>query len=479
MTLRKQAFSCVRWTTFSSLGRAALQFAQIAILAHLLTPADFGLIALVVAIVAFLQIFADAGISYAIIHYQDIAQEQLSSLYWLNVGVCVFLALALAASSYWVASWYQQPSLQYLLMLAAVTLVVGALGQQVRVLAQKNLRFADLAKVELISASVGFVVAVSLAWMGAGVYSPIVGSMITAAVGCLLVWLRLADGWRPQARLRLFEIRQFLKFGAYMVGNNLAYTFNSQVDILLGGRSLGVQSMGLYSVSKDLNLRISYIINPIITQVGLPVMAKAQGDVILLKRVFLQTMRMTASANSPIYIALTVFAPEVVGLLFGAQWLAAIPLMQIFAMWALIRSIGNPIGILLMACGRADLSFKWNLTWLFIMPPTIWLGSQFGAEGMAIAMTSLGILAYWPNWYFLVRPLCGAKLGEYSVQMAVPLGLSMLGGIAGYFSIYLLEGNLLRLMLGVLVGGLVYLGLSWRFNRVWVDAMMELVKSQG
>ena len=125
MKLRHQAFSGVRWTTFSSLGRAVLQFLQIALLARLLTPADFGLIALVIAIMAFLQVFADAGISNAIIHYQDIAQEQLSSLYWLNVSVSVVMALMLAASSYWVAKWYNQPSLQYLLMLAAITLVVG------------------------------------------------------------------------------------------------------------------------------------------------------------------------------------------------------------------------------------------------------------------------------------------------------------------------------------------------------------------
>jgi O-antigen/teichoic acid export membrane protein len=475
MTLRKQTFSGVRWTTFSSLGRAVLQFVQIAILARLLAPSDFGLIAVVVSIMAFLQIFADAGISNAIIHYQDIAKEQLSSLYWLNVSVSAILALTLVASSHWVAYWYQQPALQYLLMLAAVTLVVGALGQQIRVLAQKNLRFADLAKVELVAALFGFLVAVPLAWMGAGVYALIAGSLTTAAVGCLLVWLRLSDGWRPQARLRLAEIRQFIKFGAYMVGNNLANTLISQIDILLGGRLLGVQSIGLYSVPKDLSLRIGNIINPIITQVGLPVMAKAQGDEALLKKVYLQTMRMTASVNFPIYMALGLFAPEIVHLLLGQQWHDAIPLLQIFAIWALLRSTGNPVGSLLMARGRADLSFKWNMVWLLIMAPAIWIGSQFGVSGMAIAMTVLGVLAYWPNWYFLVRPLCGAKLGEYSAQMAVPLGLSIFAGLAGYLSSYLLEGDLLRLEIGVLLGSSVYIGLSWLFNRVWVEAMMGLL----
>jgi lipopolysaccharide exporter len=475
MSLRNKTFSAVRWTTFSSLGRAALQFLQIAILARLLAPADFGLIALVVSIMAFLQIFSDAGISNAIIHYQDITQEQLSSLYWLNVSVSTVLALTLASSSYWVASWFQQPALQYLLILAAVTLVVGALGQQIRVRAQKNLRFADLARVELIASLVGFVAAVSLAWMGAGVYALIAGSLTTAAVGCLLVWLRLAEGWRPQAQFRLAEIGQFIKFGAYMVGNNLANTFNSQIDILLGGRLLGVQSIGLYSVPKDLSLRISDIMNPIISQVGLPVMAKAQGDEALLKRVYLQTMRMTASINFPIYVALELFAPEIIHLLLGQQWHDAIPLLRIFAIWALLRSTGNPVGSLLMARGRADLSLKWNMVWLLIMPPSIWAGSQFGVSGMAIAMASLSVLVYWPNWYFLVRPMCGAKLGEYSAQLAVPLILSIIAGLVGYASAYLLDGNMPRLAIGLAFGGLTYFVVSWRFNRIWVDAMMELL----
>ena len=478
MTLRKQTFSGIRWTTFSSLGRATLQFMQIAILARLLTPADFGLIALVVAMIVFLQIFSDAGISNAIIHYQNITQEQLSSLYWLNVSVSAFLALMLIAFSHWMAAWYEQPVLKFLLILAAVTLVVGALGQQIRVLAEKNLHFAKLAKVELIAAFFGFLVAVSLALMGEGVYALLVGNLVTALVGCLLVWVWLSEGWRPQARLCLAEIRQFLMFGTYMVGNNLANTFNSQIDILLGGRLLGIQSIGLYSVPKELSLRISSMINPIITQVGLPVMAKVQEDAVLLKHIYLQTMRMGASVIFPIYITLGLFSPEIVHLLLGQQWRDAIPLLQIFSVWALIRSTGNPVGILLMARGRADLSFKWNMVWLFIMPPTIWIGSQFGISGMTISLAMLSVLAFWPNWYFLIRPLCGAGFGEYSIHLATPLILSSCAGLVGYCTAYLLDGNLLRLTIGVSVGGLVYLGLSWRFNRVWINAMIELLEGR-
>ncbi len=475
MTLRKQTFSGVRWTTFSSLGRTLLQIAQISILARLLTPADFGLLALVTSIMAFLQIFADAGISNAIIHHRDISQKQLSSLYWLNVGVSIFLALFLAVFSPWIAAWYEQPQMKLLLLVAGCTLVMGALAQQIRVVAQKNLRFAELAKIELSAACMGFVVAVAAAYNGAGVNSIVVGSLTTATLGSVLVWYRLAGGWRPQYRLNIQEIRHFLAFGAYMIGNNLANTFNSQIDIMLGGKILGAQAIGLYSMPRDLNLRIAGVINPIVTNVGLPVMARAQNDLELLKRVYLQTMRMTASVNFPIYVALALFAPEIVHILLGAKWDEAIPLLRIFSIWGLLRSTGNPIGSLLMACGRADLSFKWNLALLILTPPIIWASSHYGVSGLALAMTVLMALLYWPNWYFQVRPLCGANFCEYSIQMAIPLTLSMVGGFVGYLSVYLFTDSLIRLLLGAILGAGVYISLCWQFNRVWIVAMRELL----
>jgi lipopolysaccharide exporter len=474
MNLRRQAFAGLRWTAFSSLGRAILQFLQIAILARLLTPADFGLIAITVSIMAFVQIFSDAGVSNAIIHFQYISEEQLSSLYWLNVSVSIVLALLLIICGYWVASWYQQVALQYLLIMAAATLVVGALGQQIRIIAQKRLQFAGLAKVDLIASSMGFITTVTFALVGAGVYSLILGGLVTAVVGCSLVWMHLSVKWRPQARLQLAEIRQFLKFGAFMIGNNLANTINSQIDILIGGKLLDAHSMGLYSLPKDISQRIAGVINPIITIVGLPVMSKAQNDRRIIRQIYLQTMRMTNSVSFPVYIAMAIFAPEIVRLLLGNKWEASIQLLQIMVCWALIRGTGSAVGSLLMATGRADLSFKWNMVWLFAMPPIIWIGSSRGTVGMAMALLAIQVLGYIPNWYFLVRPLCGAKLNEYTAQLGVPFILSLVAGIVGHLTSSLFTSDLLRLTIGILFGAVVYLVLCWRFNRIWVDAMLEL-----
>jgi O-antigen/teichoic acid export membrane protein len=474
MSLKAQAMAGIRWTTLSSMGRAVLQVAQVVVLARLLTPGDFGLVALVSATTAFLQIFADAGVSNAIIHEQDISPEQLSSLYWFNVCISAALALTLALCSPLLAAWYGQPPLTALLLMAAATLLVNALAQQLKIQTQKRLDFQRLAKVELLSAICGFVVAITLAWQSAGAYALMAGTLSTAVASTLLAWLTLAQGWRPQARLQLGEIRRFIRFGLYMIGNNLANTFNSQIDIFLGSKLLGATSVGLYSVPKELTLRVAGLINPIMTQVAFPVMAKAQNDEALLRRIYLQILRMTASVNFPIYVFIGIFSEDIVNIIFGSMWHETVPLLQILAAWALLRSTINPVGSLLMACGRADISFKWNTLLLGLMPISVFIGSQYGISGMATAMTGTMIATYWPNWRFQVYPLCKATLLEYSLQFTTPLILSIISGLACFFISANIKNGAARIIASVAIYTIIYMLFSYKFNHALYENISSL-----
>jgi O-antigen/teichoic acid export membrane protein len=462
------------------MGRAVLQVAQVVVLARLLTPGDFGLVALVSATTAFLQIFADAGVSNAIIHEQDISPEQLSSLYWFNVCISAALALTLALCSPLLAAWYGQPPLTALLLMAAATLLVNALAQQLKIQTQKRLDFQRLAKVELLSAICGFVVAITLAWQSAGAYALMAGTLSTAVASTLLAWLTLAQGWRPQARLQLGEIRRFIRFGLYMIGNNLANTFNSQIDIFLGSKLLGATSVGLYSVPKELTLRVAGLINPIMTQVAFPVMAKAQNDEALLRRIYLQVMRMTASVNFPIYVFMGVFAQDVVTVVLGEHWLHAAPLLQWLSVWALLRSTTNPVGSLLLARGRADISFRWNLAMLAVMPIAIWVGSQQGIKGMAIALATVTLLSYWPNWRYQVWPLCKAGFMEYSIQMLTPLLIATAACLIAFQVANMLQASgPWRVSNGVLATTVIYISLSHYFNKEWLDRIKSLLRREA
>lgn len=457
------------------IGKSILGFLQIAVLARLLAPEDFGLMAVVIAITAFLQIFADLGVSNALIHHRRVSREELSSLYWLNVLAGVVLALLLIVIGPWIAEFYREPLLQPVLVLVSATFVLIALGQQLRVMAEKRLEFSTLAKIELAASAMGLVVAVSVALAGGGVYALVGGTLMSSAALAVLSWRYLALGWRPLFRLRLGETRKFLRFGAYMIGNNLANTLNLQADVLLGGRLLGASTLGAYSLPRELSLRLASVINPIVTRVGMPVMAAAQDDGALLKAVYLKTLRMTASINFPLYFALAVFAPEVVALIFGSQWEEAVPLLRVLAIWGAWRSTGNPAGSLIFAVGRADLAFKWNLALVFLMLPAVWVGSQYGSMGLALSVLVLSVLLSVPGWWVLIRPLCGAGFVEYYRQLVVPAAIAGVAALAGFIAASPFTMSAPRLGAGVLVGGVTYVSVSRWLNRLWFDAMWELL----
>lgn len=441
----KASLAGIRWTGLSAAACAGLSLVQVPILARLLTPADFGSMAVVMSVMAFAQTFSDVGISRAIVQAPDITDDELSSLYWVNVLSSVALSAVLFAVGYLVAYVYGQPRLHSLLSLTAVALVVNAIGLQPRVVAQKELRFGALAAVEVIAAGAAFVAAVVTAYGGLGVYSIVCGTLASGFAGTFLSWTLLARGWRPSFRLRLAEVRRFLAFGAYLVANDLANTLNAQIDVLLGGQVLSASRLGFYNLPKTLALRVQSLVNPMLTKVGFPVMALVQHDPAQLRRLFLQTLNVTASLNFPIYVAMAVFAEPIVRVVFGPQWVEAAPTLRVIAAWAAVRSTANPIGSLLLAKGRADLQFRWNAALVLLVPPCVWIGSGYGPQGVATALLIVQIGLFFASWYFLIKPLCGASFLDLARQFSLPLvaPLGVLG--AGSLVVNGLRSDVVRL----------------------------------
>lgn len=260
-----------------------------------------------------------------------------------------------------------------------------------------------------------------------------------------------------------------------MMANNFINSFNAQADVLIAGRLFPAATLGIYSLPRSLSLSVAGAINPVVTRVGLPVMAKAQHDKEFLKSIYLKTIRMTASINFPIYIALAVFSKEAVLLVFGSKWIDAAPLLVYLAFWGLFRSCGNPVGSLLLAVGRPDLSFKWNLVMLFVVPPALWVGAHFGIAGLAITQATLMAILMIPAWYFMIWPHCGAGAVEYAKSMLGPLFAAILAIALGYLAVSSLSLSLWRLGAAAIVAIPAYLTLCIAFNREWLWAMKQLI----
>lgn len=212
MNIRRAAFSAGRWTLASTLLRALLQLAQTMLLARLLEPSDFGLMAVAAGVIAVSSVFSNLGMNSALMHYPLPSRAVLSTLYWLNIFVSVVLAMALSLSAMFVSRIYDQPDLMPLLIVASAMFPLSALGQQFVVLSDKQLRFAELLMMESLAALGGFVAAVLFALTRrAGPYSFVACTLVVATLISVFSWYWLAKYFRPGRHFAFLEALPFLR----------------------------------------------------------------------------------------------------------------------------------------------------------------------------------------------------------------------------------------------------------------------------
>jgi len=477
MSLKQQALTGIKWTSISSIIIAIIQLAQLSILAHYLEPSDFGLMAIVWMITGFSGLFLDLGISASIIHKQDITHVQLSSLYWLNIASGLFLFIIIYSLAPILANFYNETELIPIIRFFAISFIISSLGSQYGLLLQKALKFNVMAKIGIISVMVGFVMAVSLAMNGFGVYALVYASLASTVIGTSINILIGIKEHRPSFIFQYREIAPMISFGMFQMGERGVNYFNLHFDVILIGKLLGVEALGVYSVAKNLSRKPFITIKPIITRVTFPIMAKVQNDTGRLKNIYLKTINYLASVSFPIYILIILLAEPIVLLLFGEKWTDSIIILQILATYRMFLTVGNPIGSLQLARGRADLGFYWNLGLFFFMPLTIYVGSHWELIGIAYSLLGLQLLLFFPEWRFLVKSLCGAGFKEYFWQILKPLTFAIIGGIFAY-GLSLLFGIENMYLNAVLIGvmmGIVVIVLNIWFNREFIDTILELL----
>jgi O-antigen/teichoic acid export membrane protein len=474
MTLRKQALAAVRWTSAGSLARSVVAFGQLVVLSRLVPTAELGLVALALAVINTVNIISDIGLSNAIIHYSDTTEDELSSLFWLNISSGLILSILLAVFSPILANLYNEPRLFYLFLALSPFFFIVSLSQQQKALAEKSLRFKPLAICEFLSTALGFIVAVSSAYFGAGAYSIVLGMLSLAALNAVFAWSVLSKGWKPTFHFKLKETLRYLRHGGYLILGSIVNTLTLQGDVIVSGKMLPHSALGLYSLPRDLCMKIMFVINPIITRIGLPLIAKSQHDPELVKRIYLKTLRMTASINFPIYGFIALYSSEIVKIIFGAKWNDAGILLRLLALWCLVRSIGNPIGSLLTATGRTKRAFVSGFSVMLVLYPTVIYCSKFGIEGVPTGLFVLYLALIIPFWYFLARPACRATFTEYHIQLVVPAITTALACTCAYFCAESINNDLIRLSVGGGSGAVAYLASSFLLNRSWFNSMLEL-----
>ncbi len=473
--MKAAALAGIRWTAISTGVVNLLHLLQLAVLARLLNPTDFGLMAVVLVIVGFVQIFGDMGIGNAIIHRQVISQRQLSSLYWVNISTGIALTLVVLLVGPFVAQFYNEPRLANLIILIAPVFSITAAGNLYRILLQKDLRFGSLAIAEIAAAMMSTIVSISFALGGAGVYSLVWATLSLrgiATVMFLLIGFRRYQ--RPSFIYQHDDIKSFVHFGLFQMGEGVINQLRSEIDIILISKLFGPETCGSYQIAKSITMRIYGTINSIVNRVAFPIMASKQDDKGKVKAAYCESVQYLCYCVFPILMSICLLSDQVVALFLGDKWGLSPPYLKVLAIQAMIYTAINPVGSLVLACGRADLPFYWNLVVAVLTLGVAITGSAWGSLGIPVSILLFWAFAIIPCWFFLVRPLIPARLSEFGWAMGKPLCLVLAASVCGSPFLFMATGLISNIGF-LVVAGMAYLALLFYFGADFLKTIFSLL----
>jgi len=476
MGLHQEALSGMKWTSIASFCKTILQIAQLTVLGRLLSPDDFGVMAMIMVVIGFAQIYADAGVSNAIIYHQNTSSNQLSSLYWLNVTAGSVLFILIIVLTPYLVEFFHEPHLAAPLFGMSLVFLLTPFGQQFQILLEKELRFNTIAIIEILSVVLGVSVSIMAAFARWGVFSLVLGQLANAFIKTILLVRVGFRVWRPRLYFRRDDLKGYLGFGMYQIGEKSVNYLGWNLDKLLIGFFLGAQELGYYNVAYQLMTKPFQAFNPIITRVAFPIFARLQESNQRLRRGYLDVIRIIALVLFPVYMGMIVLAKPFIIFLLGNEWLPAVPIFQILAVLGFFYSLGNPIGSLLLAKGRADIGFYFNVLVMFLYGIVMSVTVRFGVKGVALGLVISTVVVLFPIGFWIRWMLVRMRPGEF-IMAFVPtlIAALIMGGGVSFLDRVMGIGfsNVSRLMLLALWGGLIYIPIVFYWHR---DNLVRLWK---
>src|SRR5580692_7807293 len=363
------------------------------VLARLLTPADFGLVAMVTAITGLGQAFADLGLSEATIQCQEISHNQVSTLFWINVAIGLTLTSITAALAPVLAWFYHEPRLKDISFLVSLTFLIGGLRVQHDALLRRQMRFRSLAIRDVASYVLAVPVAIVMAWRGAGYWAIVALPLTLNLTQMSLSWLMVR--WIPGLPRRDAKVRSLIAFGGNVAASYLIFNVNSNADNVLIGWYWGAGPLGLYSRAYNLLMLPVRQLGGPARSVAIPAFSRVQDDPERLARYYLRTVNVIMWIVAPIFGFLFVAAAPIILLALGSRWRGAAPVFQILAIFALGQLLLESTLWLFVSRGQSKQLLKLLLVISPIIIASYAIGLPFGTKGVALS-GSLGLLLIFP-----------------------------------------------------------------------------------
>jgi PST family polysaccharide transporter len=436
----------------------ALRLGFTAVMARLLHPEDFGLVAMVVAVTGVYDLFTSAGLSLATVQRASISREQISNLFWINILVGSTLCLICVATAPILVTFYHEPRLFWVTVVMGAGFLLNSAGIQHSALMQRELRHVDLTMIELASVTVGYALGICLAAYGFGYWALVSAAIATPAVSSALMWT--FGAWVPKLPRRGSDISSLLGYGGTITLNNLIVYAAYNFDKLLIGRLWGPSALGLYSTAYQLANVPTRNLTGAVGTVAFSALSRLQEEPGRLKSYFLKGCLLLISITAPITIFSAFFADDIVHVVLGPKWTESANIFRLLAPTILVFSIINPTGWLLQSTGLHRRSL-----WIAVVIAPLAIGAYiiglpYGPRGVATGFSAAMTLWVVPHVFWCLHGTAVSPR-EFLLVICRPLLASVVAAVLALgvveFCLNDVQFPLLRLTLAGIVMGSLYL----------------------
>lgn len=369
--------------------RTAITIGSTAILARMLTPADFGYVAMATVVTEFAALFSNFGFNALLVQRRRINRLQVDTVFWASLALGIVLALAVFVASYFAGALFADPRVSDLLRVLCIAFVLSGLTTVPNVVLMRLMRFHSEFWINIITVAVRTLVAIGFAYAGFGVWSLVAGALTGGVMQVLLGFA--AVPYRPRLRFHGGYLAGTWRTSSSYFGGGLLFYANMNVDLLLIGRHLGATPLGFYQNSRSLTDEIRARIAMPLQQVLFPAFSAVQTDRERMQQMLMRSGRMLAAVVIPMGVGVSALAQELVPVLYGPQWLAMIPVIGMFGLSAALKASTAIATPLFNANNRVGLALKYNFVATVLIVVAVWLAMPYGIEAVAqvVALVSL------------------------------------------------------------------------------------------
>ena len=470
--LKRKTVSGVMWSAIERFSLQGVQFVMQLVMARLLLPSDYGMIAMLTIFLQIAQAFIDSGFTNALIQKKDRTEVDYSTVFYFNIIIALLFYCILFVSAPLIAKFYNMPDLILVMRVMALSLIILSFSAVHKTKLTIEINFKIQSKITLIAAGISGIIGVGIAYWGYGVWALVYQSILNAMLTTIL--FNCFYRWKPLKTFSMKSFKRLFSFGSKLLVSGLIHTVYYNLYGIVIGKRFSAAELGYYTRAEQFAILPSYNLSAIITRVTFPILSSIQDDNERLASTYRKYIRLSSYLIFPLMVGLASLANPLVDLFLTEKWNGTVALLQILCFdWMFDHLSGINLNLLYVK-GRSDLALRLEIIKKIIAITILLASIPLGIIGMCLGRVLYSLIATYANTYY-TNSLIGLSFRTQLKDIIPYLILSLAMGGVVYATTYLGLSNIIQLIIVITIGILFYISISYIFKITSLKVLLQLI----